>query len=49
MSARPARFEATIAAMTQLRLVVVPPIEEALGIFKGINTADLREEEDEAR
>ncbi len=32
-----------------LRLVVVPPIEEALGIFKGINTADLREEEDEAR
>ena len=32
-----------------IRLVIVPPIEEALGMFKGINTANLREEEDEER
>jgi AbrB family looped-hinge helix DNA binding protein len=30
-----------------LRVIVVPPIEEALGIFKGISTSDLREEDDE--
>jgi hypothetical protein len=29
--------------------VIVPPIEEAQGIFKGINTDNLREEEDEER
>lgn len=32
-----------------LRVVVVPPIEEALGIFKGMNTGQLREEVDEER
>lgn len=32
-----------------IRLVIVPPIEEALGIFKGINTDDIREEVDEER
>ena len=32
-----------------IRLVVVPSIKEALGIFKGINIEKLREEEDEAR
>ena len=32
-----------------LRVVVVPPIEDALGIFKGINTDHLREEVDEER
>jgi AbrB family looped-hinge helix DNA binding protein len=32
-----------------LRLVVVPPIEKALGIFKGMNTGQLREEVDEER
>ncbi|MCJ7586050.1 MAG: AbrB/MazE/SpoVT family DNA-binding domain-containing protein [Anaerolineales bacterium] len=32
-----------------IRLVIVPPIEEALGMFKGMNTDNLREEEDEER
>jgi len=32
-----------------IRLVIVPPIEDALGIFKGINTDNLREEADEER
>lgn len=32
-----------------LRLVVVPPIQEALGIFKGMNTDNIREEVDEER
>jgi AbrB family looped-hinge helix DNA binding protein len=32
-----------------IRLVIVPPIEEALGIFKGLNTDDFREEVDEER
>ena len=32
-----------------IRLVIVPPIEEALGIFKGISSANLREEEDDKR
>ena len=32
-----------------IRLVIVPPIKDALGIFKGINTDNLREEVDEER
>lgn len=32
-----------------IRLVIVPPIKDALGLFKGINTDQLREEEDEGR
>ena len=32
-----------------LRLVIVPSIEDALGIFKGINTENIREEDDEER
>ena len=32
-----------------MRLVIVPPIEEALGLFPGINSDALREEEDEDR
>ncbi len=32
-----------------IRLVIVPPIEDALGLFRGINSDELREEEDEAR
>ena len=32
-----------------LRVVVVPPIEKARGMLKGINTDGLREEEDEER
>lgn len=32
-----------------IRLVVVPSIEEALGMFKGMNTENIREEVDEER
>lgn len=32
-----------------LRIVVVPSIEEAYGILKGMNTDNIREEEDEER
>jgi AbrB family looped-hinge helix DNA binding protein len=32
-----------------LRMVIVPSIEEAYGILEGMNTEDIREEEDEAR
>ena len=32
-----------------IRLVIVPSVEEARGMFEGINTKNLREEEDEAR
>ncbi len=32
-----------------LRVVIVPPIEEALGMFPGIDTENLREEDDEER
>ena len=32
-----------------LRLVIVPPIKEARGMFKGMKTDNLREEEDEER
>jgi AbrB family looped-hinge helix DNA binding protein len=32
-----------------IRLVIVPPIKDARGIFKGINTENIREEADEER
>lgn len=32
-----------------LRVVVVPPIEQARGMLKGINIDNIREEEDEER
>ncbi len=32
-----------------IRLVAVPPIKEAYGMFKGMNTDNIREEEDEER
>jgi AbrB family looped-hinge helix DNA binding protein len=32
-----------------LRMVIVPSIEEAYGMLKGMNTHNLREEEDEQR
>ena len=32
-----------------IRLVVVPPIKDALGMFKGINAKNIREEVDEQR
>lgn len=32
-----------------LRVVIVPPIEDAHGMLKGLNTEGVREEEDEER
>lgn len=32
-----------------LRLVIAPPIKEARGMLKGMDTAEIREEEDEQR
>jgi hypothetical protein len=32
-----------------LRVVIVPPIEQARGLFKGIDSKGLREEEDDER
>jgi len=32
-----------------IRLVIVPSIKDARGLFKGMNIDDLREEEDEER
>ena len=32
-----------------MRLVIVPSIKDALGIFKGMNIDNLREEQDEER
>jgi AbrB family looped-hinge helix DNA binding protein len=32
-----------------LRMVIVPSIEEAYGMLKGLDTANIREEEDEER
>ena len=32
-----------------IRLVIVPSIKDALGMFKGMNIDNIREEEDEAR
>lgn len=29
-----------------IRLVIVPPVEEALGIFRGLSSAEIREEND---
>ena len=32
-----------------LRVIIVPPLAQARGLFKGINTEYIREEEDEER
>jgi AbrB family looped-hinge helix DNA binding protein len=32
-----------------LRVVIVPPIQKARGLFKGVNTREIREEVDEQR
>lgn len=32
-----------------IRLVIVPPIQDALGIFKGLKADHIREEQDEER
>jgi AbrB family looped-hinge helix DNA binding protein len=46
---RPGQKVMFIPYQKSIRLVVVPPIQDALGIFKDINTENIREEEDEER
>ena len=38
-----------ISYQNSIRLVIVPPIEEALGMFKGLSTDNPRDEDDEER
>jgi bifunctional DNA-binding transcriptional regulator/antitoxin component of YhaV-PrlF toxin-antitoxin module len=46
---KPGRQLAFIPYQGSLRLVLVPPIEEACGMLRGLNVEDIREEEDEVR
>lgn len=46
---KPGQKLAFIPYKGTLRVVVVPPIEEARGMLKGINTDNIREEVDEER
>ena len=46
---KPGQKIAFIPFNKTLHVVVVPPIEQALGIFKGIDTENIREEVDEKR
>lgn len=38
-----------IPYQNSIRLVIVPSIKDALGLFKGVNAENIREEEDEER
>jgi AbrB family looped-hinge helix DNA binding protein len=46
---RPGQKLAFIPYNGTLRVVIVPPMKEARGMLKGMNTNDLREEVDEER
>ncbi len=46
---KPGQKLAFIPFKGTLRVVVVPSIEEAYGMLAGMNTDDIREEEDEER
>lgn len=46
---KPGQKIAFIPYKGMLRVVIVPPIEEARGMLKGISQEGLREEEDEGR
>ncbi len=46
---KPGQRIAFIPFNKTLHVVIVPPIEKARGILKGVNTDGLREEEDEER
>ena len=46
---KPGQKLAFIPFKGTLRVVVVPSIEEARGMLKGMNTDNIREEEDEER
>jgi len=46
---KPGQKVVFIPYKNSIRLVIVPSIKEALGIFKGMNTENIREEVDEER
>lgn len=46
---RPGQKIIFIPYQKSIRLVIVPSIKEALGMFKGVDTKHLREEADEER
>ena len=46
---KPGQKLAFIPYKGTLRVVIIPPIEAARGILKGLNTDGIREEEDEER
>ncbi len=46
---KPGQKLAFIPYQGTLRVVIVPPIEEARGMLKGLNIEGIREEEDEER
>jgi len=46
---KPGQRIAFIPFNKTLHLVIVPPIEQARGMFKGLDNNNLREEEDEQR
>lgn len=49
LNLKPGDKVAFIPLENSLRLVVVPPIQEARGMFKGLDTENIREEVDEER
>lgn len=46
---KPGQKVVFIPYKNSIRLVIVPSIKEARGIFKGVNTENIREEVDEER
>lgn len=48
-SLKPGQKVMFIPYQKSIRLVIVPAIEDALGMLPGIDVGNLREEEDEAR
>jgi AbrB family looped-hinge helix DNA binding protein len=49
LNLRPGQKLAFIPYNGTLRVVIVPSIEEAYGMLKGLNTDDIREEDDKER
>ena len=49
LAMKPGQRVTFIPYQKSLRLVIVPSIDEAYGMLEGINTENIREEEDEER
>jgi AbrB family looped-hinge helix DNA binding protein len=47
MNVKPGQRVAFIEYRNSIRMVIVPSIEEAYGMFKGLNRDDIREEQDD--